>query len=102
MRKKLKMAFSKRTFIIAGISYILVVLVFLIVFTLFSGFRNGVFGPILAAMISVYAVPFIVIGSIIHIIIKKQDIYYMILGYLILTLGLGIWFYMVLYFLLIL
>jgi len=86
----LKKIFSKRTFIITGITYILVILVFLIGYFTYSGGGFFSFGPEFSGIaLSLLATPFILGGSIIYIIVKKQNIIYVLIGYLILTVGIG-------------
>jgi len=97
--KKLKKIFSKRTFIITGITYIMIVC--LIGYYLVSGgFISGGFrigpgniylGPLgMGFMISVFATPYVLVASIVYIRIKNQYDSYVILGYLILTVGIAV------------
>jgi len=84
----MKKFFSKRTFIITGITYTLVALAFLIGYVTHSGGGFISFGPSFSGMVlSLLATPFILIVSIIYIIAKKQNIIYVLVGYLILTVG---------------
>jgi len=86
----LKKIFSKRTFIITKVTYILVALAFLIGYVTYSGGSFFSFGPSFGGIVlSFLATPFILIGSIIYIIAKKQNIAYVLIGYLILTVGVG-------------
>ena len=86
----LKKIFSKRIFKIALVTYILVALAFFIGYVTYSGGSFVSFGPSFSGMaLSFLATPFILIGSIIYIIAKKQTIAYALIGYLILTVGVG-------------
>ena len=87
----LKKIFSKRTLIISGVTYILILLVFITGYVTHIGGSFIDLGPgVSGIVLSAYATPFILIGSIIYIVIKKQNIKYVRIGYLILTLCVGI------------
>lgn len=83
----MKKVFSKRVLVIAGITWALTGLAFLIGYISHSegGFID--FGPAgWGYMLSFAAFPFIIIGSIIYIAIKlKPKVMLSIIGYLILT-----------------
>jgi len=82
--------FSKRTFIITGITYFLVALAFLLGYSTYSGGGFFSFGPSFSGMaLSLLVTPFILSGSIIYIVVRKQNIKHVLAGYLILTVGVG-------------
>jgi len=86
----LRKIFSRKAFIIAGISYALVILVYFIGYVTHSGGGFIDFGPSFSGIVlSALAAPFIIIGKSIYIIVKKQNIKYVLVGYLILTVGVG-------------
>ena len=86
--------FSKRTFLIAGITYALVILAYFIGYFTHRGGGFLDFGPgFSGALSAAIATPFIIVGSIIFILIciflKKQKMKNVLIGYLILTVGVG-------------
>ena len=91
--RKLKMIFSKRTLIIVGITYIILALAFLHGYTTYigggGGFLNIGSQGLSGFFTAVSIIPFVLLGCIIYIIIKKQNTIYVIIGYLILTVGIA-------------
>jgi len=85
-----KKIFSKTTLKITGITYILIALIFFIGYITHTSGGIPNFGPIFSGMaLSLIFVPFIFISGIIYIIVKKQGVKHVLIGYLILTIGVG-------------